>query len=649
MYGYKEDGREDKMPDIHAMFSEELKRFCSRWNVIFWIVLSVMVLAYGARNISEFKAGAEKEKILLDIQNLHFEATTNYQLYGVEGIKTLFVPSAISIFFGDAVIPPDVGAKFDSIVSLSIYNNLKGKSVAAGTRSYITGFSDIVLLILTLLGLYYGYESMQQREYLKFRTAIKSRKKIFLAVIGSKFMLFVLAFVILVAIQILQMIALGIPLSSIEYSNLFQYLKETTLLLLIFFSSGVIIGALRMKGFYSAISIFTIWFALIFIFPGGLNWLLNSKLPDSMKDYQTELEKYSVLMDFEKSFKDKHGKFSRSKMDVAREYIEKYWNVVYKEIKAREEKLRNEFAEAVDEYNFLSIFSPVNNYLLTCSEISSRGHQKFLDYYRFNQELQEKFVRFYIDRTFYNDPKIMVNFLDNEDPIYHAKSTLPKYFHWGLLVNALYCLILLLISYYHFCRYLYPKPKNAEEFRQVDLHFEKGKAHIINSPGEDFSDQFTNIFFGMDKYFTGKITIDGKNILDGQKKVFTYLPDIKDFPEDIPIKSIVKLFDAPTAEFSTIYDRKFGDLKETEQANLLLTCALNRKSSIYLLNNFFFAPVEYLETYKQKIDALKETGVLIYIARSVNISFQSDWNKYIVFDPVEQSYKKMREPGDMKQ
>jgi hypothetical protein len=243
----------------------------------------------------------------------------------------------------------------------------------------------------------------------------------------------------------------------------------------------------------------------------------------------------------------------------------------------------------------------------------------------------------------------MVNFLDNEDPIYHAKSTLPKYFHWGLLVNALYCLILLLISYYRFCRYLYPKPKRADEFRLVDLHFEKGKSQVIDSPDDDFCDQFVNIFYGMDKHFTGKITIDGKNILDGQKKDFTYLPDIKDIPEDVPIKSIVKLFDAPIAEFNAIIAKKFGDLKPTEQANLLLTCALHRKSSIYLLNNFLFAPVEYLETYKQKLDAIKETGVLIYITRSVNINFQPDWTKIIIFDPEDRSYKKMREPGEKNQ
>jgi len=626
------------MPDIRDMFNEELKRFCSRWNIILWIILTVIVLIYGAVNISEFKAAAEKEKVFLEIQNNYFKSTPDYEVYSRDGIKAMFTASAISIFFGDAAIPPDVTSKVDSLVCLNIYNNLKGKSLAAGTRNYITGFSDIVLLILTLLGLYYGYESMQHREYFKFRSSIKSHKKIFLSCICSKFVLFVLAFLTLVAILVLQMIILGIPLSSSEYSYLFGYFKATVLLLLIFFSSGVIIGALRMKGFYSALFIFTTWFALIIIFPGAVNLRLESKIPGSIEDYQTELEKYSTLMDFEKKTVQDIGPFNRSKIENGRKVIEKYWNVDYKEIEAREEKLRVRFAEAVDDYNLLSIFSPVNNYLLTCSEISSRGYQNFLGYYRFNQGLQRKFVRFYIDRTFYNDPKIMVNFLDKEDPIYRAKSALPTYFHWGLLVNALYCLILLMISYYRFKKYLFPISKDAEDCKKIDIHFTKGKIHILTSFHEEFTERFINLFFGMDNCVNGNITIDGKNILDGEKKNFTYLPPIEDIPEDIPNKSIVKLFNVPTTEFTAIIDKKFGELNKSQQADLLLNCALLRKSPICLLNDFLYAPPEYWITYNQKIKALKKTCALIYVSRTGVINLERDGHWIIFFDPENRTY-----------
>ncbi len=627
------------MPDFCAMFIEELKRFCNRWNVILWIVITVIVLIYGAGNISEFKAAAEKEKMVLEIQNNYFKSTPSYEVYSRDGIKTMFTASAMSIFFGAAAIPPDVTAKVDSIVCLNIYNNLKGKSLAAGTRNYITGFSDIVLLILTLLGLYYGYESMQHREYFKFRSSIKSHKKIFLAVIGSKLLLFVLAFLILVASQVIQMIILGSPLPSMEYPNLLNYLVATVKMLLFFFLSGVIIGVLRMKGFYSALSIFVAWFVLIFIIPGANNSLFQSKLPDSTMDYQTELEKYSTITDFEKKAIQEVGPFDRSKMENGRMIIEKYWNVDYKEIEAQEEKLRNMFAESVDECNLLSIFSPVNNYLLTCSEVSSRGYQNFLGYYRFNQELQRKFVRFYIDRTFYNDPKVMVNFLDKEDPIYRAKSALPTYFHWGLLVNALYCLILLLVSYYRFKKYLFPRYKHAEDCKKIDLHFKKGKIHILTSYHEEFTERFINLFFGMDNCVNSNITIDGKNILDSGKKNFTYLPPIEDIPEDIPNKSIVKLFNVPTAEFTAIIDKKFGELNKSEQADLLLNCALLRKSRICILNDFLYAPPEYWITYNQKIEALKKTCALIYISRTGAINLERDGNWIIFFDPENRTYQ----------
>ncbi len=626
------------MDDMCFLFNEERKRFCGRWNITLWLSLIILLLLFGALNIANYKSLSAKEAKFMEIQDKYFLTIPNYTVYSIKGISTMFIASPVSVLYGNGIVPADLISKVDSVVCLNIFNNVKGKTLAPGNLNYKIDFSNTILLILTLLGLFYGYDSMQHREYFKFRTSLKSHKKIYLAVIGSKFVLFMLAFLVLYAVLVVQMKIYGIHLFTLDYAALLESLLTTILLLLIFFSSGVIIGALGLKSFLSAFFIFAAWFGLIFIIPAAINFIIENKMPDSIEDYQTELDKIDVVAQFEKSFKDKHGEFSRSNMEVARQYIEEYWNVDYKEIEAREEKLRDRFAEAVDDYNLLSIFSPVNNYLLTCSEVSSRGYQNFLAYYRFNQELQKRFVRFYIDRTFYNDPKVMVNFLDKEDPIYRAKSALPPYYHWRILVNALYCLILLLVSYYRFKKYLFPISKDAEDCKKIDLHFNKGKIHILTSYHEEFTERFINLFFGMDNCVNGNITIDGKNILDGEKKNFTYLPPIEDIPEDIPNKSIVKLFNVPTAEFTAIIDKKFGELNKSEQADLLLNCALLRKSSICILNDFLYAPPEYWITYNQKIEALKKTCALIYISRTGVINLERDGNWIIFFDPENRTY-----------
>ncbi|HLP44551.1 MAG TPA: hypothetical protein VK469_01315 [Candidatus Kapabacteria bacterium] len=567
------------------------------------------------------------------MQNNYFLQITDYSIYSQMGIKGMFLSSPLSVIYGNAIVPSDLISKIDPVVLLNLLNNVKGKALSPGNLNFKIDFSSIVLLFLALLALYYGFEAMQDREYLKFRASIKSPRKIFFGVICSKFILFMLAFLILHAILIGQMQIYGIHLSTLDYAALVESLPAAILMMLFFFVSGVLIGTLRLKGFNSALSIFSTWFIFIYIFPGVINFQVENLIPETTEDYQTELEKFSIVVQFEKSFTDKHGLFKRSKIEVARNFIERYWNDDYKQIEAREENLKKKFDNFVDDYHFISMFSPTTNYLSTVNEVSSRGYENFMDYYRFNQDLQRKFVRFYIDRTFYNDPRIMVNFLDNEDPIYRGKSRLPRYFYGGILVNSFYCILLLFVAYYLYKKYMFPMPKNAEVFKKMDFNFDKGKSHAIQTTSPDFIDLFLNPFFGINKDFPGKIAIDGKSILTSDKKDILYLPNIEKIPEDIPVKSILKLFNVKSPDFAPIVNKKFGQLKTIEKSELLLSCAQLKQSRIIIFNDFLFAPPAYKDTYVKRIKTLKENSILIYLGPLGRPFIQQDTDFMVLSNP----------------
>jgi hypothetical protein len=93
---------------------------------------------------------------------------------------------------------------------------------------------------------------------------------------------------------------------------------------------------------------------------------------------------------------------------------------------AVDEKLKQEISQLFDVYNNWLLVTPTTFYTNTCDELSSRGYQSYLDFYTYLQDLRSKFVRFWINRVFYHDQKILVDFVTNDENLFYSKSQVPK-------------------------------------------------------------------------------------------------------------------------------------------------------------------------------------------------------------------------------
>jgi hypothetical protein len=519
-------------------------------------------------------------------------------------------------------------------------NNMKGKSLYTGFKLDNMDFSRIVLFLISLLVLWYGYESFHTRGYLASLNSRWSALKVFISIGVSRFILLVAAFLMMAVFILLFIAARGVQLTGNDYQVLSGYLLVTLIMLLFFFIAGLVIGTIP-SVLISVSSIFCTLILMTYIVPGLLGSIAGDYFPDSGKDYQAEMDKSKIVSEFENRSSKEHGEFDPNDMETARKVIEGYKRIDFPRIKARELELMSEIKAAVDRTNKLAILTPTTFYLYTCNEVSSKGYAGFLEFYQYVVEMWEKFVNFWIEQVFYKG-KVLVNFLKlkGNNNIFKSRGHLPDLFAIGLLYNLGICIILILACFYRYIKWLHPLPKKASAFDDLVLDFLPGETHVIDVYRQEFIDQFLNRFQGKDRGLKWQVTIAGKNIDGREKQDFFLIPNIKEVPGDIKVKNLFKLYQSwfkPAAEKTESVleeigtrslEKKFAKLEDIDKARVLLILARMVETKVYILKDFTFGVPGYLwNELPGLVDALMNPDTIIIDIETVNNPWLRTKNK----------------------
>jgi hypothetical protein len=609
--------------DFFAFLALESNRFLYKWNLFAWLIILVFLFFPVNDGANEIISLPKKQQKFKEIQKKYFQKTQTYEIYSVFGIKLLFIPAAAGIFSGCNAVPTDLTLKFDSIVMLQIFNNYKGKSLVSRMFQGRRGFSGVLLNLVTILALWYGFTAMHTREYLKFISQIRSKKRIFWSVVVSRFMLFSAAFLIINGILYAFVRARGIAFTGADHAGLLWQLLTALVILAVFFTLGFIIGTWK-SSILSYILMFITWFGLIFVIPVTLGVLAEEIFPDSTKDYQTELENFETVVDFEERAIVENDEFDRKNMEGARIIIEDYWEIDYKKIQAREGKLKFELASNIDTLSKLSLFFPTTFYMNTSNEVSSRGYLNYLDFYSYGQEMKGKFVRFYIDRTYYNDPKKLVPFITGDEDIFIGRSRLPRYFSLGFLLHMFYGFVLLLGSYFYFNRRMFPLAKNTGAFDEFQLDLKSNTKSTVSIKQVDFLHQFLKFFFGKSTGLKWKLSLDGEDISRGCPKKCIYLPNPDDIPGDITGMQLLFLFkrifrlskeklEEIVSKFGKeLLHKRFKHVDTYDKAHILLGFSGFFNPVVYILKDFSTGiPIEKWKELESKLDCFLDGNTII--------------------------------------
>ncbi|MCI0471936.1 MAG: hypothetical protein L0Y73_09770, partial [Candidatus Aminicenantes bacterium] len=340
----------------------------------------------------------------------------------------------------NAIVPEDVTSKIDSISSLRITNDLKGPSLDPRKLGVDNGFSGTMLFLVSLMVLAYGFLAFGSREFQKSLSSLLTFLKVFFSVSLTRLTVIALALVLMSGIIAGMAAVYGIPLTGGDWTALAGYMTAAFIKLACFFFLGTASSFSRHKS-TALIIAFAAWYLFLIAVPGYINSMAAKKLPPSTADYQAELDKSAIVSEFETRSEKEAGKFDRKKIETGQQVIEKYWNNDYKKIAGVEQRLYDRIAAFVDNYWSLSALTPVTFFQCTGNEVSSRGYDNFLSFYKYTRELQYRFVRFYIDRCFYNDPKEIVSFIQATENIYPARTTLPRNFKKGVTYSFIWIII----------------------------------------------------------------------------------------------------------------------------------------------------------------------------------------------------------------
>jgi len=602
---------------IYSFLVLDFRGMGKKKHLIPWIIILALMLFFVNKSITRHKEMPEKNQKFNQIQKNYFKSLRNYNDYKDLGIYFLFNPSSCGILFENTTVPTDVTAKVDSIVTVKIDNNLKGKSVHAGISIGKIDFSHIILWLVSFMALWHGCESLHTREYLLSLTSKWSTFEIYLAVGAARFIVFAAHFFVILGCILLFITARGVEFTANEYTALSGHLLATLIMLLFFFFIGRIIGTIP-SPLVSSFCILGSVILLTVILPGLTGSVAEDHFPDMIEDFQTDLDKFKIVSGFENRSIEEEGQFDRDKMETEHRIIEEYWNHYFKKVKEREERFIADMRRAVDRANRLAVLTPTTFYLLTGNEVSSKGYAGYLEFLDFVKFMWVKFTRFWIDRVFYHDPDVLVNFIEGDENIFRSRARLPKYFVTGLLINLDYIIILFFISYLRFKRWLHPKTKKPGAFAGISLAFTAGNTYTITPGKRDFINQFLNWIFGRGSGLTWSLTIDGKSISVKGKWDFFYIPPLDQIPGELKVWDLIMLFkrllklpgtvvkEAFKSIDMNVLNSRFRDLENFDKAVVLLRIALLTNSKVFIFNDFASGIPGYRR--KELADYLSKNG-----------------------------------------
>jgi ABC-type Na+ transport system ATPase subunit NatA len=616
------------------------------WVLALFFLLSMALIILG---IVQFK-DIETERI--EFQKVEKSKVTqwnNYTQYGGYGIYLYFMPSPLSIFFNNTNLFTELTAHVDVGERSNISKSFKGKKLFAHKQKKLWDFAGIVLLFGSFMALYYGYEAFRDREYLKFLAGLFGEKRVFRLLFVSRLILLCTFISYVTICGVLLIIIAGIEIKVAEFYFILLFFFLMLLMMLFFLSIGTAAGgfgaAYGKKGRrIGRFIVIVMWIGFVYLIPASIDKVVEIGASKIKSNYQSELEKIKRLMGFEDFaneeisilLKETGRKLSRE--DIAR-LAEEYKNKGFKKLQEIEEKLNKDIKKYIDVQQALSMLFPSTFYLSITNEISSRGYENLLEFHKYAKTTKDKFMDFYVEKKPYHQSGQPVeSFVKKDENIYPGECRVPWNFWWGLLVTVFWIGGVVKLSYFLYRKSLFGVPKEIIlGLNDLDIDVEKGKSNVVFSRGETVRQHLYNVLSGKNKVFNGRVLIDGKDIVPGNKGIdFVYICYPDEIPGDIKAGNFISFlwsaFKVDEVQLNSIRVKldlnKFGKKSFNEledkyklRGQLVMTAALFKKSNIYVINNLAKGmPADFIQEFADQLDKLKQEKItILYLTNDVFI------------------------------
>ncbi len=598
------------------------------------IVLSSYLVNKGIDDYNKLK---ESEKSFIEIEKLMFSMLMNYLHYSFFGVRIMFVPSPAVIFFSEPGTMADLCAKIDSITTMDIFNNLKGKALFKDHFPGTLRFAGLNLMLGCLLAVFAGIGLKRNREYLKFLTGICPQRKLLPFLFISRVILVTGSFLFVLAVQLLVLKIRGVVLSTGDAKGLLVFTAVSIVVLLVFLFSGVLLGGIFSTSKARSAGLIA-WGVLVFMIPLIINAVIDNDADKLMANHELNLKKLGVANLFEKNSEKKYGKFNEKELDLFRKSAEFYYRNDYPKILALEKEMMLDLEKLIEKFQKMSVFFPATFYTMTCKEVSSQGYDNYMLYYWYITRMHGEFLRFWIDRVYYHDPKVLVSFIKGTENLYHGQSRVPRYVMISLGLHVFYIMVLCLGSYFSYLRLLV-RPVDRKAFKnKKDLIIKLGgkTINVYYTRRPAVRDHLYCVFSGRKGQYDPeiKVILDGQTLTGKEKtRGFIYICDADALPRYLKgldfVKMILILNKIDSKERQNVIDnmpllkeKRIGKMERHEKAEILLTILPYIKGSLYLFyHTCKDLPLEYLIRLKNQMQKLVNQGAtVVYLSPDSSVN-----------------------------
>ncbi len=627
------------MNDFLSVFGLTLKRFFRLKKSLVIILLVVLTIAIAMSAITGHKKSVARSREFQKIDAAKINRMTNYVHYSSHGAHFHLVPSQLGQIFESNGMTSNLTGRVDAYTTLDI--SISGKSGAIFGVSSPSPFklTFIFVILINLFVLFIGLQMVGEMEFLKAGGCRMGNGKLFVYLYLSNIILLTLVLLCLFAVVPLVLGIAGVKPSSSDISALTGYFKSAWLMITAFFATGVLIGSFGKKKYTLAV-LLTVWLVGVHFIPNALDSYIAKKGKDITSRYKIEYDQLDIVHNFEKMVEEKYGKFDRGDMETAQKVIELFYKEVYPKIEDLENRMKADIAALAELKQELSAWFPTTFFLSTSNSVSGSGPGSLLEFYTFLQKKKKEFLRFWIDRVYYNDPAILVSFTSEENPnLFHMQSTLPGNSAKGSYINLGYILVLFFAAFYVYNRSIFKLPKKEEyPGNGIDIELDKFKDLSVWMVEDDnFRDFLYNLLSGrsgavIKSGFEGDITLNDADIVNEPfAKTLTYIPRLETIPDDVKVQELISFFVRSNKHFDNrkerIHDilsrseirpiagKPFGTLGKREKFDAVLGFTYAAKSDVYLIDDIATGlPVPYAIKLKDRMTELKKEGALpIYL------------------------------------
>jgi hypothetical protein len=420
--------------------------------------------------IRDFNKIVANKKPFQEMERDKVSMHLHYTFYGVRGVRLLFIPSPLSVIFNDSAVFAGMVAHIDSAEMLNISNSFKGKDLFSDSGGFMD-FSGIMLLISSFIALLYGWDATFNQQYLKFISDVSGIRRPGFLITLARIILLNLVFLFLSGMILVWMLINGINVTNIFY---LVYILLLTLLITFFTAVGAFIGSLKSKPSLF-ITLPVGYFLMVLFIPWLIHRAVYMEAKEGIKSiYEFEYQNFKYMMDFEKRFykRFKVWKSGDVAPDDVKAMIRSGQEKEYKKMRETELKRFTDIVKRIRTFQTLSSFFPTSFYISTNMELSSKGFQNFIAFYRYAYDMKQDFIQFYIDRKFYRplSQSGVESFIKGNEDLFHGQSHLPPGFLLGLGFTLFYIAVLLVTLY----RMQTSKRPEAEKVKSVKVDFDKG-------------------------------------------------------------------------------------------------------------------------------------------------------------------------------